>query len=952
MIIVCKLNSNLGLTISSNVSLFFAQIKNDIIMKIQRLLIVLFFTSICFSQNSGTIAGQITEKNSDNKPISNVSIIVTGTSIATTTNTQGQFKLELPAGQYVVGFSLPGYEYEEIVAAVQQGVVTTINTKLTPSNNHLKEVVVKSTSKNREKATALLLEQKNAMAIKQSIGAQEMSAKGIGNVETGLTKMTGISKVESKGLFIRGLEDRYNNLLLNGMAVPSNSPFKKMIPLDQFPTDVVGFMDVYKTFNSDIFGDFSGATIDVATAQPTEAKTKIALGAGFTTQNSLQNFLQSVDADNSKSYFGFGGQERRLPTGYGNIPSAKISNDYQSTWDVTSKKAPLNTSFGIGHSDKFLFGNSGAKLYYHVAAHLDNKYQIRQGVDRTFSQGQGIYDNNLYRTAYSTQTQSSVIFGLQFKTKRLHLFSNSLFLKTTENSIQDQKGYTRTAVQNPNEFIRLNQYESSQYFANQLFGTYKITDNDQQGIAAGISYTRTQYDMPDRKFVTGTQTGSNTIDTQYGSNNLIRQFFNIENNFHVSGKLEYYLKWGQNQHNKVNFGYSGFAEYMQSIFRFAFGKPNGTAVPFTVNPNQIEATIQHDVASNKVYFQEESSSEYKTKVFQRADGFYSTILFHLKDKLEINIGIRAENTIREYKYRTISDPITNPFRKKSVEKWYVLPAINVKYIATEKANIRFAASKTYTKPVLFESLDINLINADGTTERGNSDLINSENYNVDLKFEIFPTTKELFAATFFAKYINNPIERTIQSSATGSGQTITYFNNKNAQLFGAEFEVLIQLTRINENWKGWSFGFNTSLMFTEATVNQNRSGYFDTFEKRKLQGASTWLINSDIKYEFNIGSKWKNTASLVYAVYGERIYAVGIAGYDHIYEKPFHKLDFVWGSVINKNWNFKWSIDNILNPIYKQELGTNNQLAIAETSLLLRSYQRGIGFSTGLSFSF
>ena len=287
-----------------------------------------------------------------------------------------------------------------------------------------------------------------------------------------------------------------------------------------------------------------------------------------------------------------------------------------------------------------------------------------------------------------------------------------------------------------------------------------------------------------------------------------------------------------------------------------------------------------------------------------------------------------------------------------VEKLYILPSLNVKYVASEKSNIRFTASKTYTKPVLFESLDINLINADGTTERGNSDLINSENYNADLKFEIFPTSKELFAATVFAKYIDNPIERTVLSSATGSGQTITYFNNKSAQLFGAEFEFLVQLSRINDNLKGFSFGFNTSLMFTEATVNKNRSGYFDTFEKRKLQGASDWLVNSDIKYEFNSGDAWKNTASLVYSVYGERIFAVGIAGYDHIYEKPFHKLDLVWSSVINKKWNLKFSVDNILDPIYKRELGTNNKISIDEASYLLQSYQRGIGFSTNLTYSF
>ena len=920
-------------------------------MRIRVLLIVLLITSFGFAKNLGTITGILKDKNSTNKTLSNATVAIKGTDISTNTDSEGKYTLYVGAGEYVVEFSLPGYETTVVIVTVKEGETTIINETLVSASYNLKEVVIKST-RNKEKSTALLLDQKNAAAIKQSIGAQELSTKGISDVEEGLTKITGISKVESKGLFIRGLEDRYNNLLLNNLAVPSNSPFKKIIPLDQFPTDVVSFMDVYKTFNANLYGDFAGATIDVTTSQPTGSQTKISIGTGFTTNNNLSDFLISSDATNSKSFFGFGGQERTMPNAYGTIPSARISNDYQSTWDVTKKQAPLNTSFGVSHTDKFEIGDN--KLYYNFATNFDNKYQIRDGVDRTFSQGQGIYDNNLNRVQYKFSTQSSILFGLQYKSNRLNVFTNSLYLKSTENSIQDQLGYTRTAIQNPNEFIRLNQYEESQYFTNQLFGNYKITADDKHSVNGGISYTRTNYNQPDRKFVTGRKINETQVETQYGGNNLIRQFFNINNNFHFSGKLEYNLKFGKNEdkQNKLSVGYNGFAEYMISKFRFAFGKPNGASIPTIVNINEIESTIQSDVTSNKMYFQEESSSEYKTKVFQRADGIYTNMLVHWNDKLEINTGIRAENTIREYKFRTISDPISSPYRKKIVEKLYILPSLNLKYVASEKSNIRFTASKTYTKPVLFESLDINLINADGTTERGNSDLINSENYNADLKFEIFPTSKELFAATVFAKYIDNPIERTVQSSATGSGQTITYFNNKSAQLFGAEFEFLVQLSRINDNLKGLSFGFNTSLMFTEATVNKNRSGYFDTFEKRKLQGASDWLVNSDIKYEFNSGHSWKNTASLVYSVYGERIFAVGIAGYDHIYEKPFHKLDLVWNSAINKKWNFKFSVDNILDPIYKRELGTNNKISIDEASYLLQSYRRGIGFSSNLTYSF
>ena len=59
--------------------------------------------------------------------------------------------------------------------------------------------------------------------MKQSIGAQEMERKGISDVEEGLTKVTGITKAESKGLFVRGLENRYNNLLINDLQAAACS---------------------------------------------------------------------------------------------------------------------------------------------------------------------------------------------------------------------------------------------------------------------------------------------------------------------------------------------------------------------------------------------------------------------------------------------------------------------------------------------------------------------------------------------------------------------------------------------------------------------------------------------------------------------------------------------------------------------------------------------------------
>lgn len=924
-------------------------------MKFKLLFVTILFSMFCMAQKA-TVTGLVLDKEYQDEPMAFANVTVKGTTRGTSTNENGKYTLTLDPGNYTIVIGFLGYKTLEFPVTLKANEKKVINCTLEVEGVEM-ETIVLETAVSKETETALLQEQQKAVEIKQSIGAQEMSRKGISDVEEGLTKITGITKVESRGLFIRGLEDRYNSLLVNGLAVPSNSPFKKITPLDLFPSDIVGYMDVFKTFNPNLFGDFAGATIDIHTTQPTESYTKINYGVSYATNNNMRDFLISSDAQNSKSFFGFGGQERDIPAGFGTIPNGYIDNNFESSWNVDKISAPLNTSFGVTHANKFDVGNKPYRMYYFISANFDNKYQVREGIQRTFQVGGSVYDNNFRTSQFKFGTQGSALFSLNFKSDRLKVTTNSLFIKATENQIQDQIGYTRNNTQNPNEIIRLNQYDESNYFANQIQSEYKLEKEGKHLLKGGFSYTKTKFSQPDRKFINGTKINNNDIEVRFGSNNLIRQFLDVENNFHMSGMLEYNYKFGKDEEkqNKIALGYNGYAEYMKTSYRFISGLPNNSNLPASiVDINEIESFIQSSISSNHISFREETGGEYKTKISNRVDGFYGNVTYNISPKLEINTGVRAENTIRDLKYRTISDPIGSAYRKIETNQLDILPSLNLKYALNEAKNIRFAASRTITRPVLFESLPITYINADGTSEKGNELLINSTNNNIDLKFEIFPAKNELFAITAFGKYIENPIERSFDNFGGGSGNQISYYNNKSATLYGLELESIIQLSRISKMLEGASFGFNTSLMQTEAIAEKEREGgsYFDTFEKRQLQGASNWLINADLKYDFKFSKNWTSSATIVYGVYGERIYAVGTAGLDHVYEKPFHKLDFVWSQNINSKFDVKMSIDNILNPNYERVLGSDSLIPITENSLIVQQYKRGTGLSLGLSYKF
>lgn len=929
-------------------------------MKFKLVIALLFIGLLTFAQNKGTITGTLTDKDANNAPLPFANALIKGTQIGTTTNEKGQYTLQVPAGNHILVFSFLGYENVEANVNVVAGQTVTVSRALGSGSYKLQDVVVKA-SGGREKETATMLDQKKAVEIKQSIGAQEMARKGVSDVEEGLTKITGITKVGSRGLFVRGLEDRYNNLLINDLAAPTNNPFKKIVPLDLFPTDIVSVIEVFKTFNPNIYGDFAGGTFNIATSATGKSQTKISFGVGYTTDNNLSRFLMADDTNTTKGFFGLNGSDRQLPSAFGSVPSSvRLSsedskNKVKNGWNVNDRFSPLNTSVGVLHSEKFDFSNN-RKLSYLFSLNFDNAYKVRAGVNNTIN-ANGEYNNHLQARESAYKTNVSSLLSMEFKTNRWKFWGNTMFLRSTESTILDQTG---TFDGNTASYTlkRTNQFEVSDYLNGQIFAQYNLTEDKNQTIKAGGSFAKTSYQQPDRKFFSAVPQGDGIGIINYGGNSFIKQYLDITGNFFYAHLLEYNLKFGSGDEkkNRLTIGYNGNGNNAKTSYRFVFIRENlPSQGAFSVPVNSLDSYLNEDFSLNNIYYAEGSSPSYKTKLNEFTNAGYANLLLNF-GAFEINGGLRFEKYTREIKYR-YNGTFTDPFKKETIDKNYILPSVNVKYALNEKSNLRLAVSKTYTKPILMEALPITVINADSTSQQGNPFAVNSDNLNADLKYELFPTSKEMFAVGVFGKKIDNPIERTYKADA--GGQITTFLNSDDATLYGVELEWSVELSRLSKSLSDFSWGFNTSIMQTKVhvadeTVNPDglTSPSIETHKSRDLQGASKWLINSDLKYQFNFRKDWSNTLTLVYSVFGKRIYSVGTAKLDHIYELPVSRLDLVWGSKIGEHWNLKFSADNLLNPKEYYQLGDNNKTTIYADSRYVQDYKRGVGFSMSVGYTF
>lgn len=844
--------------------------------------------------------------------------------------------------------------------------------------------VVIQGSSNKKTEAAVLGEQKKAVVQKQAVSAEEISRKGISNVEQGLTKVTGITTVEGRGLFVRGLEERYNYLLINGLGSPSNNPFQKIIALKQFPTDVVGKLNIYKTFNSNLYGDFAGATFDIETLTIDKPFTKVEFSVGVNTLSTFRNnFKVAEGADGMNGYLGLNSKDRRLPDEIRNsrpnnyrFSANESTNSFKDSWNVDNVKSMPNTSIGFTTVQKAKIGTGNLGVLFSL--NQGSKFEYKDGANNQFrSLGKDSFIDNmnfLNRRQYAYETESSVLLGLGYKNKGTNVNLNAIYLQNTNNIIEDNFGYKDGQVRNKETgFFRTNQLDVSRFLDLQLTASQKITDRHQ--VKAGASYVINNYQQPDRKIIEANRIDPVTnqilpdgyVQMRYGGNNLIRQYLDVDSRFYGSAFAEYQLSLGEKGDRKdypiqIAVGYNGFSDFRKTSYRFIFGRTSGASnQAHVVNIDSPQDVFNASIRDGSLFYQEGSdTSQFYSSFYQIINGGYANINLKPNDSWDILLGARYENDMTLIRYSRQSEDYKLNLEKN---KDFFLPSLSIKKALNSKNNLRFSFSKTVTRPILIETMPITYINPDNVNIVGNPEIKNSENYNFDLKWEYFPTNKEMFAINLFAKRIDNAIERSLVASGNATGSTITFFNAKKADLFGVELEGILNLNRISESLNNFTLGANATIMYSdvERSADQLKMEEPEWFKftgeklrKRGLQGAAPYTINADLKYELKNRNNLAHTFSFVYNVSGSKIYATGGAGTDNYYEKPFSQIDFVYQGQLSKNWNVKLAVQNILDSKYKILLGDKNYLPlnIEEGNNTLVNYYRGITFNFTVGYTF
>ncbi|MBZ4188007.1 TonB-dependent receptor [Niabella beijingensis] len=257
------------------------------------------------------VAGRVVDDETGD-PLINATVTIGTHQLISDAN--GAFKITLEQGTYAATVSSVGYTIKKITGIeLNKRPFLELNITLTRQKDQLAGVVVTS-SVRKESIASHFLRQKNAASLTDGISSEQIARTPDNNMGQVLKRITGITTIDDRYVMVRGLGDRYNQGMIDGIVVPSTSMNRRDFSFDAIPQEVVSNVVVNKTATPDVSAEFSGGQISVNTLDiPVNSFTIIGLGLGMNDQGTGKDFYR-LGRWGKYDFFGFEDGSRKLKT--------------------------------------------------------------------------------------------------------------------------------------------------------------------------------------------------------------------------------------------------------------------------------------------------------------------------------------------------------------------------------------------------------------------------------------------------------------------------------------------------------------------------------------------------------------------------------------------------------------------------------------------------------------
>ncbi|WP_288259548.1 TonB-dependent receptor [uncultured Bacteroides sp.] len=869
---------------------------------------------------AGNIKGTVLDKQTK-EPLTGATIQITGTAQGVVADIDGNYTLNVNDGTYTITVRYIGYK-DILLNSIKVKAETLLNFEMESDAQALGEVSVVA-KKNLEGERALQMERQKATLAIENLGAKEMSIKGISNVEEGVKKITGISIASAGQLIVRGLGDRYSTTTLNGLPIASPNPDNKLIPLDIFPASTVQNITVSKVYDASAFADYSGAHIDISTKENVGSDfLSISFNAGGKF-NTLGKDFYRMDRDGS--LFKTPSLDQKLIdmslTDFEEY--ARHNRLFNTSFQVSKKTALPEFGGNIGFGKRFTLGGNEVSVLGSIG--VSNDLQTMDNASIRTLEATGNTLNEFNYDSYSNELKIAALgnLGYSFRTSD-HIGYTFFYARNAIDTYMSREGvdYEDHHLIGSNNVTHIYSLQNHQVNGKHYFG--KQWDLNWSG-----SYSKTSSDEPDRRQVMFIREDDQIKLFKLNRQETMRYFGSLNEDEWV-GDLTASYRFGDNNKLQAGFTYKDKnRDYMGTRFYHNLNKLNPTITDIYDTDSFLN---MENVENGSITIDRKKQPKDSYTAGNSIYAGYIATEYYPVAPLLVNLGVRYEISKQWVDYYTDGGKA----ERSELNKNDLFPSLNMKYQMNEKNSLRFAFSRTVTRPSFIEMAPFLYQESYGSAQiRGNADLQNGYNYNIDLRYELFEKNGDMLSITAYYKHLKAPIER-VQTLSGGSA-VHSFRNADNGMATGVEIEFRKEIV------KDLRFGVNGSYMYTN--VKLPKGGAY-TNSQRALQGASPYLANADLTYSPAFSNDRQLSVALLYNLQGPRIHSVGISGLGDIKQQPVHTLNFTGSYRFNRRFAVKLQVNDLLNQdiLFKQEVPTTGDKVEVER------FRKGTGFEVGFSY--
>ena len=869
--------------------------------------------------------------------------------IKAVTDIAGNFSLQnLKDGTYTLYIKYVGYKTQKIDGVQLKGgkridgkaIVSSKDTSskndasekalltiaLQPDEQQLNEVTVTAVER-RNTDAAMIQVAKNSPVIVSNVSAQEISRTQDTNAGEVIRRVPGVSLIDDKFVMVRGLSQRYNNVWVNGGAVPSSEADSRAFSFDIIPSSQIDNLTIVKSPTAEYPADYSGGFIIVNTKEiPAENSFNIAVGGNWNTSSAFKDF--SYSKGSGTDFLGFDNGLRNLNGGIhatlnpqldangkpvGDYATSLLGNGFNNDWLIKNKKPLGDLKLAASLNQRWMLG--GRTLGMLAALNYTNEYRTYENMENNLY---GIYDAvndkpNYLRHSVDDQYNNNVRLGAMLNFTFLSKDGNHKYqLKNIFNQLATSRYTWRDGVSAQSNLERSAEYyyRSRTTYNGQLTGKHTFTSD---ALDWSIGYAYANRHLPDRRrylIDDALESGVYALST---GNDISREWTQLDEHiFSLGVNDKHHFKFGNFEPDLQvgTYGEYRSREYQTRNFIYNWNvSANNMPSGFRHSDIPTLLSSEANMGYDKLYLLEEKQMRNNYRGHNTLGAGYLAMSLPF-GKLGIHAGVRFEHNDMEL----ISN--SRDYEKSESSRHYktddVFPSLNTTYKISDQHQVRLSYGRSINRPEFREVSSSVYYDFDlASNVQGNTELKNCYVDNLDLRYEWYPSRGELISLAVFYKHFDSPIEWTY-TVAGGTDLIYSYKNAKSANNYGVELDIRKNLGFIG--LKDFSWSFNGALIKSKVQFEKGSKE-----EDRPMQGQSPYLINTGIFYK---NEPLKMDIALLYNRIGKRIIGVGRSegstGDDsnsrvpHSYEMPRNTIDFSLAKKFGDHLELKLNVRDLL----------------------------------------